>query len=264
MTTATTERPAAVARMDPRIRARRAAVRRDEGRRRLRRLLTMLTVAATVGVIYLVTRSPLLDVDHLRVHGAHNTGVEAVLAASGIEIGDPMTDVSLGGAHDAILQLPWVESVRVERHWPGTIEIHVTEREPVAVLHTGDGSWVLLDGTGHVLTVGAGEAPDLPAITIDTAAVPAGAQQHGMSGALAVARLLTPDLRAWLSSIRPAPDGTVDLLLHQDIRVELGSQAHLSDKLVDLATVLTRVELDGIDTIDVSVVHDPVVTRRVA
>lgn len=264
MTTATTERPTAPPRMDPRIRARRVAVRRHEGRRRLRRLLIMVAVAATLGVLYLVTRSPLLDVDHVRVHGAHNTGVDAVLAASGIEVGDPMTDVSLDRAHDAILRLPWVESVRVERDWPGTVEIHVTERVAAAVLHTGDGTWVLLDGTGHVLTAGTGPAPDLPAITIDTTAVQPGGQQHGMSGALAVARMLTPDLRAWLSSIRPAPDGTVDLLLHQDIRVELGSQAHLSDKLVDLATVLTRVELDGIDTIDVSVVHDPVVTRRAA
>ncbi|HEX7094581.1 MAG TPA: FtsQ-type POTRA domain-containing protein [Acidimicrobiales bacterium] len=262
-TTATTPRPAPP-RMDPRMRARRVAVRRDEGRRRLRRLLVMAAVAGVAAAGYLLTRSPLLDVDHLRVHGAERTGTEAVLTAAGISRGDPMTDVSLDGAHDAIAELPWVESVRVERDWPGTIEIHVTERVPVAALRTGAGVWVLLDGTGHVLTTLEGAPPDLPVIAVDAAATSPGAQQHGLAGALAVARLLTPDLRAWLDSIQPAPDGTVELLLHDGIRVKLGSEAHLWDKLVDLATVLTRVDLTDIETIDVSVVHDPIVTRRAA
>jgi cell division protein FtsQ len=248
--------------MDPRFRARRAAVRRGEGRRRLRRLIGMIVVAVLIGVAYLVTRSPLLDVDQVRVVGADRSGVDAVRAVAGIEEGSPMTDAPISQAHDRITALPWVQSVEVERRWPGRIDIRVTERAPAAALLGADGALYLVDGTGRVLAPGTSDAVQVPVIMIGSAAVAPGSQQPGVTGPLAVGRLLTPDLHAWVEALVPEADGTVDLMLRKGIRVQLGSQAHLSDKLVDLATVLTRVDLADIETIDVSVVHNPVVTRK--
>jgi cell division protein FtsQ len=249
-------------RIDPRMRARRVAVLRGEGRRRLRRLLAVLVVAVTCGLAYLATRSPLLDVDRVNTHGLVHTDAADVLAASGIERGVAMTDVDSGDAETAIAALPWVDSVRVERDWPGTIEIHVTEREPTATLLGASGEWFLVDDTGRVLDRADGPAPERPTIVAGAAVVTPGATQPGIGDALAVVRLLTPDLQAWVQAVQPGPDGTVDLLLHGDVRVELGSTAHLDDKIVDLATVLTRVDLTDLQSIDVSVVHTPVVTRR--
>ena len=222
----------------------------------------MIIVAVVVGAAYLVTRSPLLDVDQVRVVGAERSGADAVLQAAGIEVGSPMTDAPTGPAHDRVAAMPWVESVQVERRWPGRIEIHVTERVPAAALLGSDGALYLIDGSGRVLAPFTGEVTEVPVILIGSAAVAPGAAQPGVAAPLAVGRLLTPDLRAWVEALVPAPDGTVDLMLRQGIRVELGSQAHLSDKLVDIATVLTRVDLVNIETIDVSVVHNPVVTRK--
>jgi len=248
--------------MDPRFRARRVAVRRSEGRRRLRRLVTLLVVAGALGLVYLITRSPLLDVDHVRVTGAENAGTDTVLAAAGIDIGSPMTDAPVAAAHDRVAALPWIESVEVNRKWPGSIDIRVVERVAAGVLLTPDGTHWLIDGTGRVIAPVEGKPAELPAIVLGAVAVPPGAHQPGIDAALAVGRLLTPDLLAWVAAIQPAPDGTVDLVLQQSIHVDLGSQAHLSDKLIDLSTVLTRVELAEMETIDVSVVHNPVVTRK--
>jgi cell division septal protein FtsQ len=138
----------------------------------------------------------------------------------------------------------------------------VTERVASAALVTNNGEWFVVDGTGRVLERTDGAAADLPVVAIDSGAVAPGASQPAIAGALDLVRRLTPDLRAWIETVRPSADGTVDLQLRQGIRVELGSQAHLDDKLSDLATVLTRVDLADLATIDLTVVHTPVLTRK--
>jgi cell division protein FtsQ len=266
VTTATTVRPKPKApeRIDPRMRARRVAVRRDEGRRRLRRLIAIGVIAGLAGLAYLSTRGPLLDVDHVRTDGATHTGADALVAAAAIDAGSPMTGVDLARAEESIAALPWIDTVRVGRDWPGTIEIHVTERSPSATLLGGNGEWFVVDDTGRVLEPAAGPVAGLPTIAVGVPVVAAGTAQPDIGGALAVVRQLTPDLATWVQAVQPATDGTVDLLLQHDVRVELGSQAHVADKVVDLATVLTRVDLTDLETIDLSVVHTPVLTRKAA
>jgi cell division protein FtsQ len=261
-TTTATRRGREGARIDPRMRARRVAVLRGAGRRRLRRLLAVLVLAVSIGLAYLATRSPLLDVDRVNTHGLVHTDAADVLAASGVDRGVAMTDVDAGDAEQAIAALPWVDSVRVERDWPGTIEIHVTEREPTATVLGPAGEWFLVDDTGRVLDRADGPAVDRPTIVAGAPIAAPGTTQPGIGDALAVVRLLTPDLQAWVQAVEPGADGTVDLLLQGEVRVELGSTAHLGDKIVDLATVLTRVDLADLQSIDVSVAHTPVVTRK--
>jgi cell division protein FtsQ len=249
-------------RIDPRIRARRVAVRRDEGRRRLRRLVVLVGVSAVVGLLYLATRGALLDVDHVRLTGAVRSDEAAVLDASRIRVGAPMTDVDLAAARRSIRALPWVDSVSVTRRWPGTVAIRITERQPAAAVRDGAGQWHLVDAGGRVLAPVEAPVEGLSRIHVATPLVAPGATQGGISGALAVATLLTPDLHAWVTAIVPSADGTVELTLVGDITVALGTPAHLADKLIDLATVLTRVDLTDLATIDLTVVHTTVVTRR--
>ena len=53
--------------MDPRLRQRRIEVRRAEGRRRLRRLLIGLGVVAVGALLWAVTYTSALDIDHVEV-----------------------------------------------------------------------------------------------------------------------------------------------------------------------------------------------------
>jgi cell division protein FtsQ len=224
-----------------------------------------VVLAVVAGVIllgYLLTRSPLLDVDAVRVSGAVHTRPDLVVAASGITTGDPMTGVDVGAATRAIAELPWVDTVSVTRSWPGRVDITITERQPVAALMVGAQSWSIVDGTGRVLEQATVRPEGLPVVLPNGEVGDPGSRTPASLDALEVVRLLTPDLRAWVDAVQPEDDGTIDLLLRGGIRVELGSPAHLPDKVVDLATVLTRVDLADLATIDVSVVHDTVVTRR--
>ena len=83
-------------RVDPRIRARRIAVAREQGRRRLRVVLVLLSLIVVAGTAWLIVHSPFLDVDHIVVAGVPESRVAAVVAASGISRHDPLLLVSTG------------------------------------------------------------------------------------------------------------------------------------------------------------------------
>jgi cell division protein FtsQ len=261
MSTTTVERPKAAA-MHPRFRARRIEVKRGEGRRRLRRLSALGALVAVIASAYLLTRSPVLDLDAVRVDGATRTDPLAIATAGGLEIGRPMTDLDIDRARSTISALPWIDTVDVRRDWPGTVRITVTERRAIAALATDDGRWLVLDAAARVLEDREDRPADLPALASVGAVAEPGAVVVAAQPALALAGYLTPDLRAWVRSVITNPDGTIEAQLASGIQVVFGSQAHLADKTIGLATVLTRVDLKDLDRIDLTVPNSPVLTRR--
>lgn len=54
-------------------------------------------------------------------------------------------DIDLAGLHDALQNQPWIQRVRVRRHWPDGVFVHVKEQVPVA--RWGDSALVTADGT---------------------------------------------------------------------------------------------------------------------
>ncbi len=257
-TVTTTKRSA----IHPRFRARRIEVKRNAGRRRLHRLVALGVLLALLVVAYGLTRSPLLDLDHVRITGTTHTDSAAVIATAGLRTGQPMTDVDIDRARRAIAALPWVNTVSIARHWPGTVVVTLTERRGVAALKLDDGTWLLLDPTGRVLETRTTAPVDVAVLTgIATTAGPGGAVPEALPG-LALAGYITADLRAWFVEVVVNPDATLDAKLRNGIRVSFGSQAHLADKMIGLATVLTRVDLKDLDHVDLEVPNSPVLTRR--
>ncbi len=116
--------------VDPRIRARRVAVRRDAGRRRLRRLRSSGSVLVVLVGFVGALRSPLLDVDAVRVAGTRRTAPQAVVTAAGIEPGEQLVDLDLGAAGARVAALPWVGEVHIHRALGGAVDIRVVERDP--------------------------------------------------------------------------------------------------------------------------------------
>src|SRR3954468_15184717 len=93
--------------INPRFRQRRIEVRRDEGRRRLRVLMILggLMLAALLG--WGITRTPLLNVDHLRLTGTEHTTPTDVTAVSGLHRGMAMFDVHSASARARLESTPW-------------------------------------------------------------------------------------------------------------------------------------------------------------
>ncbi len=118
--------------IDPRLQARRVAVAREQGRRRLRILFAVLGTACVVGLAWLAVQSPLLDVDHVRVRGTGHLSAAEVRTAAGVGRRDPLLLVDGGAVARRVERLPWAGEVSVSRRLPGTLVIDVTERRPVA------------------------------------------------------------------------------------------------------------------------------------
>ncbi len=260
-TGAVLDRPAPAA-IDPRIRARRIAVRRSDARKRLRRLIAFASAMGVLAAVMITLRSPLLDVDRITVSGADHTGVDVVRAATGIARHVPMIDVDTGSARSKLLALPWVADALVTRHWPGTVEVRIKERTPVAAEPAGQGGFALIDATGRVLGIEA--AP--PAGVVQLAGLPPAGQPGttepaAAAPALSIARSLPASLLPRVSSIVITQGGDVDLRLVDAGSVRLGAPDDLPAKFLAALTVLEQVDLTNVCAIDVRVPTAPSLTR---
>lgn len=259
--------PVPPVRVDPRIWARRIAVRRLEGRRRLRRLLwlggAVVVVVAGLGS----TRTPLLDVDHIEIIGSTSDApLRDALADAGLQPGRALVDVDLGGAEEVLLALPSVAEVRVERVWPGTVEVDVVERAPVAVVSVAGGE-ALVAADGIVVDVlaldpvAAGPATAGLARIEGTSSLAAG-DQFEAGDLLAVAAALPDPIRSMVAAIGPGESsGEVELRLAGGGTVRIGATDQLDAKLVAAVTVLTQVDARCLAVLDVRVPSVATVTR---
>lgn len=251
--------------MDPRFHRRWVEVRRQEGRRRLRVLVGVVTVTVLVVGGWAATRSPLLDVDRILVVGAAHTSADQARAASGIRRGQPLVDVDLPAATRAVERLAWVERARVSRRWPDRVVIAVTERRPVAVIPVAGPAFGLVDATGRVLDVTASPPAGLVALSgLTDPGPPGSALAAEASQALAVARSLPPGLASRTAAVTPAPGrpGEVELRLVPDGVVRVGPAQDLASKFTAIFTVLAGVDLRNLAVLDVRSPSSPVLTRR--
>jgi cell division protein FtsQ len=249
--------------IDPRFRARRIAVQRDAGRRRLRRLIDVGIVLAVAAGFLVALRSPLLDVASVRVAGADRTGVEAVVAAAGIAPGDQLVDVRPGRAADHVAALPWVAEATVHRSLGGTVEIVVTEREPAAVLGEGPGA-VVVDATGRVLATVAdapGAAEGLVHVQgVEGTFVPGADLGPKAADGLSLAQRLADVVPGAIGAVSLGGDLTATLVQGGEVR--FGDVTRLAAKLRSLQTVLDQVDLHCLDQLDLRAPGNPVLTRR--
>jgi cell division protein FtsQ len=249
--------------IDPRIRARRIAVQRDAGRRRLRRLIDVGLVVAVAAGFAVALRSPLLDVSAVEVSGAERTGAEVVVQRAGIDVGDQLVDVRPGEAARQVAELPWVGEARVHRSLSGTIEIVVTEREPAAVLGEGAAA-VVVDATGRVLA----RVADSPGVAdglvrvqgVAGDLVPGAELGSRAAGGLALAKRLADVVPGAIAQVSIGDELTAGLAQGGEVR--FGDTSRLTAKLRSLQTVLEQVDLHCLDRLDLRAPGNPVLTRR--
>ncbi|MFN8039270.1 MAG: FtsQ-type POTRA domain-containing protein [Acidimicrobiales bacterium] len=247
--------------IDPRIRARRDEVARGAGRRRRRVLLALLVVVAVGAAAFGLSRTPLLDVDDLGITGAAQTPADQVVAAAGIQLGQPLVGVDEGSAAARVERLPWVRSASVTRGWDGHVGIDVTERTAELQMADGAGGFLALDGDGRVLGAGARPAPGVPAVE-GLAPAPVGTTvDPRVRDAVTVARALPPSLRTRVTAIRLLDRGAIELGLRPAGRVRFGPAEAVPAKVQALVTIFGQVDLRDLCGIDLRVPEAPVLTR---
>jgi cell division protein FtsQ len=274
--TSTLVRPADIP-IDPRMQERLLAVRREEGRRRLRWVAGAGGLALLIVLGIGILRSPLFAVRHVRMSGGVHTSEADVLRVTGLGRHPLLVDIDNGRVSDQLKTLPWVASARVKRQWPTTVTIQLIERAPVALVGAAGGQVALVDGTGRVLAVspaaapGAVAGPGQPASALPTVRdlAPAGGPGSAVTGpgvgdalamAAALPTALTSDQRSEIQAIAGG-DANLRLIMLPNWTVTFGNADQLAAKLLALRTLLERVNVKDIATIDVRVPDAPILTR---
>jgi len=243
--------------MDGRVRARRAAVRRALGRRRLVRL-----VGAIVAVVVLVGALAVLGSSwfgvrstDVRVTGNVYTNPAQLNEIIDGVLGTPVILVDTDSLENQIDEIAWVSESSVRTDWPFGLVIDIREREPVLSFPGQDGLFRVLDADGRVLDVIDGwpfeylllVSADTPNLGVAEFAPP------GPTGAAALGAVLTAGIRDRVSLIEVDAAGTdLRVTLDDSSVIKFGAARELFPKLVRLETVLAAGEILPGAVVDVS------------
>lgn len=269
--------------VDPRLRARRHDVLREQGRRRLRRVQAAAAILGTGGVVWAGLMSPLFDVDRVVVQGVDPDRAESVKRAVDVRTGSALATVDLDRVRAATEAEPWIDTAEVSRSWPGTVLISVTERLALAAARLPAGRVVLVDAERQLELIEAGQRGDLPLVVGAVAEARPGAPlDDGGADALELAALLrraavargattssSEGFAGGQTEIVVTGDGTLEVNISfssgQRLQARFGRAIDLDEKVRALASLLESDALSGTASasIDVRVPEAPVITRAV-
>lgn len=234
--------------IDPRIRARRVAVTREQGRQRLHRLMAVLGMVAVAALATGAVFSPLLDVNQVAVTGADGPRAAEVRQAAAVHVGAPLLLVDTSAVEARVEALPWVSEAHVVRDLPGTLRVEVRLRVPVAWKPAAGGEVRLVDARGTTVTTGAQAPAGLPELQTD---------RHASATAAAVAAALDPALRDQVATVVVA-GGQATLKLVDGHEVRLGAPQQLAAKARAALAVLRALGSSSFTYLDVTVPSAPV------
>lgn len=229
---------------------------RRQWQRRLRTLRPVLVVAVGVGLLVLggwvVGFSSWLATDTVKVAGVHRVPESRVVAAAEVDLGTPLLRLDLGAIRDRVAVLPEVAEVSVQRSWPTTLSIEVTERQPVATVHR-DGSWWVMDGEGVVFGKSDSRGDSLPVVEVQS-----DIDADALAEVASVVTALPVDLLADVRRLTARSMDSISLRLRNDSEVRWGSAAQSERKVAVLGVLLAQVKAE---VYDVSVPELPTTSR---
>jgi cell division protein FtsQ len=217
----------------------------------------LAALALFTGATWTTTRSAALDVDHIEVSGGLLVTSDQAITGAGLDRGQPMVSVDTARAEQRLRRLPWVKTAVVERAFPNTVRIHLTERVAVSVAARPAGGWVLLDGGGRVLA----EQPDRPAGLPE---VKGAGEAPALGSPMTAARPALEVVAALPDAVRGAvTTATLDgeaVTLSTGVReIRIGPPTQLAAKVAALSVLLERVGSRPVAFLDVRVPQAPVV-----
>jgi cell division protein FtsQ len=247
--------------MDPRILARRTAVIKEQGRRRLIVGGVALGVVALLVGGWFLLHTPLFSARSVTVTGIVHETAAQVVAQAGLASQPPLLDVNTGAAAVRLEQLPWVRTATVHVSWPDGVHIVVTEEAARFTASTAAGKWELLSDDGRVLGESATRPPGLLLLTVPAPpGEPGSVLSTKDSPGLRVASSLPASFVGQVTAVTVEPAGWVQLALTTPIVVDIGTTAELTAKYEDVSSILAGATLHNGDVIDVSVPDAPTVT----
>ena len=172
------------------------------------------------------------------VTGNERLTIEQISTLADVPIGNSLISIDTAAMASQLMSMPEIEVATVERGWPHTILIKVTERTPIAVAATASG-FNLIDSQGH----NAGVVPAPPAGLLIISAQP---DSNAMLGAIKTLAAI-PAQWQLIGLSAPTQDSIVATLGSGAV-ITFGSSERAADK-VEVAQALME---KGYSVINVS------------
>ena len=239
--------------IDPRISARRKAVRKAQGRKRLMWVGIGFGAFSAVVLVIALLASTVFDVRDVHVQGAEFSDAAAIDAVIEGLVGEPVLLVDTHAAEVKLESIPWVERAVVRTDFPHDVYIDIRERRAVVAFQGADSKFRVIDVTGRVLQVSDGQPADLLLIAGTNPNTAAGAWvTAGYRDAAQLVVALPTELRAITSFVGVDPTtGGLTITINSTVEVRMGNAQDLEQKLARLLSRV-RVGLSGVCELDVS------------
>ena len=176
---------------------------------------------------WLLYQSKYFLVESVTVVGNSRLSTEQVTSTAAVPIGNALMSVNTGAITEQLTSLPEIKIATVERGWPHSVLITVSERTPIAVAQTATG-FNLIDDEGK----NAGAVGKRPAGLLVIAADP---DSPAMKSAIAILAAVPANWK--LSSLSAATQDSVIGVLGNGASITFGSGDRAKDK-VDVASAL--------------------------
>ncbi|NNG98511.1 FtsQ-type POTRA domain-containing protein [Gordonia araii NBRC 100433] len=207
-------------------------------------MTTAVVVLAVAGLAAVAYFTPLMSVRKVAVSGvSQHSGLtaEQVTAHAGVPKGRPLLQVNTAEAARRVASIAEVETARVRRQYPSTIEVIVVERTPVARVETDNAVHVL-----DRLAVPYRHYERGVAVPREVARLPLlktpnpGPTDPATKAALRVVTELPPDLRGRIASVNAESPVNITFALRNDATVVWGDATRGADKAIAWRAISTR------------------------
>lgn len=211
-------------------------------RRRRRLLVASVVVVLLAAVLALTFSTPWLDVTRVDVVGAAPENRAQVEEAAAIAPGTSLLwldgDLSGSGVAERVSAVPRIAAVDVQRRWPHTLVVTVSEREPVLAVPVVGGS-ALVDETGLAFRTVPVTPPGLAVLRLAPGVAPS-PTEPATAAAVRVVTSLPADLRREVREIRATGAFDVALTLTEGREVRWGGAEDDARKAEVLRALLAR------------------------
>ena len=199
---------------------------------RWRRFVSAFLVVAIISAAIGLYTSPLLRVQKVEVVGATAVSADEVNSLARLE-GDSMMRLDFASAEERVETIPMVQSARLERRWPQTVRVVITERTPWAFWQAGEDRYVI-DTEGVVLP-GSVPLENAPVISDVSGPLRLSPGDHVDGDAVFLARALLDRVPATLAmnvaSLEYSPQQGLALTTDAGYRVVVGDSQNVDYKL---------------------------------
>ena len=242
-------------------------------------IIVALLLAATVA-FFALARSGAFEIKQVSVTGVEHLTSADVSALVSVPAGASLLDVDADGIRNRLLKDAWIQDVAVNRIFPDTLEIVVTERTITAVVEvpsgasqrvrdwaiSSDGVWLMpipdrdseagqatsdqvyadAEAALHIVDVPYGTTPEIGAVCTD----------ENVNNALAIVSGMTTELAGQVTVVSATDPESTTLTLSNGVEIAFGAATDIREK-ERVCLELMREHEGAISYINVRVVERP-------